>query len=475
MPLKPSFGGEAKKNYMNKTLKWIIISLIGLIVLLVILKKTGVLGKDEGTKVTTEKVAKRTIVETVNASGKVYPEVEVKMSPDISGEIVELNVAEGDSVKKGQVLARIYGDIYATQRDQAAAIVSQQQAQVANASASMGALQAQLDQAKKTYTMQKELYDEKVISTNEFNTADAAYKTAIANLNAAKQGIIGSQASVQSAKAALSKANKDISLATLVSPMNGVISLLSVKKGERVVGSSMMAGTEMMRIADMGKIEVRVDVGENDVPKVHLGDSATIEVDAFNNRKFKGVVTQIASSNNGAANASASSTTSTDVTNYKVYIRIDPDSYKDLIDTTRKKNFLFRPGMSASADIQTKTKKDVLAVPINSVTTREKNDSTADNTVRNTDNGDNTNADVTGNSSGNNDLDEVVFVLKADGTVRKQKVKTGIQDINYIEIIDGLKEGDEVITGPYDAVSKTLKEKDKVKVVPKSELFDKKK
>ena len=460
---------------MNKTLKWIIISLIGLIVLLVILKKTGVLGKDEGTKVTTEKVAKRTIVETVNASGKVYPEVEVKMSPDISGEIVELNVAEGDSVKKGQVLARIYGDIYATQRDQAAAIVSQQQAQVANASASMGALQAQLDQAKKTYTMQKELYDEKVISTNEFNTADAAYKTAIANLNAAKQGIIGSQASVQSAKAALSKANKDISLATLVSPMNGVISLLSVKKGERVVGSSMMAGTEMMRIADMSKIEVRVDVGENDVPKVHLGDSATIEVDAFNNRKFKGVVTQIASSNNGAANSSASSTTSTDVTNYKVYIRIDPDSYKDLIDTTRKKNFPFRPGMSASADIQTKTKKDVLAVPINSVTTREKNDSTADNTVKNTDNGANTNADVTGNSSGDNGLDEVVFVLNADGTVRKQKVKTGIQDINYIEITDGLKEGDEVITGPYDAVSKTLKEKDKVKVVSKSELFDKKK
>ncbi len=315
---------------MNKTLKRVIIALVVLIVLLVVLKKTGVLGKDEGIKVTSEKVTKKTIIETVNASGKIYPEVEVKLSPDISGEIVELNVEEGDSVKRGQVLARIYGDIYATQRDQAAAIVSQQQAQVANASASLGALQAQLDQAKKTYDMQKELYDEKVISKNEFNTADAAYKTAVANLNAAKQGIVGSQASVQSARAGLAKANKDISRATLEAPMNGVVSLLSVKKGERVVGSSMMAGTEMMRIADMSKIEVRVDVGENDVPKVHLGDSATIEVDAFNNRKFKGVVTQIASSNNGAATASALTTTSTDVTNYKVYIRLDPDSYKDL-------------------------------------------------------------------------------------------------------------------------------------------------
>jgi HlyD family secretion protein len=455
---------------MSKKLKWVIVSLVALIVILVILKKTGVIGKDEGTKVTTEKVGKRTIVETVNASGKIYPEVEVKMSPDISGEIVELNVEEGDSVKKGQVLARIYGDIYATQRDQATAIVNQQKAQVANASAALGALQAQLDQAKKTYTMQKQLYDEKVISANEFNTADAAYKAALANFNAAKQGIVASQAGVQSAKAALAKANKDISLATLVAPMRGVVSLLNVKKGERVVGSSMMAGTEMMRIADMSKIEIRVDVGENDIPKVRLGDSASIEVDAYNNRKFKGVVTQIASSNNGAASASASSNVSTDVTNYKVYIRIDPDSYKDLIDPTKKKSFPFRPGMSASADIQTKTHANVLSIPINAVTTREKNDSTGNNNTP-TAKPDNNQTAVADNNAADNDLDEVVFVMQPDGTVKKQIVKTGIQDINYIEVLDGLKEGDEVVTGPYDVVSKTLKSKDKVKVVPKSELF----
>ena len=455
---------------MSKKIKWILFSVLGLIVLFFILKKIGVIGKDKTVKVATEKVSKRTIVETVNASGKVYPEVEVKLSPDISGEIVELNVAEGDSVKKGQVLARIYADIYATQRDQASAVVNQQQAQVANVSASIEAMRAQLDQAKKSYDMQKQLFDEKVISQSEFNTVDAAYKSAQANFNAARQNIRGSQAGVQSARAALSKANKDISRATSVSPMEGVVSLLSVKKGERVVGSSMMAGTEMMRIADLRKIEVRVDVGENDIPKIHLGDSATVEVDAYNSRKFKGVVTQIASSNNGAA--SIQSSASTDVTNYKVYIRLLPQSYQDLMDPAKPKSFPFRPGMSASADIQTKTHENRLAVPINAVTTRDKNDTTNSKTYVEK----STNVSTTDKSnSGTDDLEEVVFILQKDGTVKKIIVHTDIQDINYIEILSGLNEGDEVITGPYDVVSKSLKSKDKVKVVPKSELFDKKK
>ena len=456
---------------MNKKLKWVIISLVAIIVILIVLKKTGVLGKDEGVKVTAEKVEKRTIVETVNASGRIYPEVEVKLSPDISGEIVELDVEEGESVKKGQVLARIYGDIYATQRDQAAAIVSQQQAQLANAAASLEALRAQRDQAKKTYDMQKQLFDDKVISRNEFNTAEAAYKTAQANLNAAQQGIRGSEASIQSAKAGLAKANKDISRATLEAPMDGVISLLSVKEGERVVGSSMMAGTEMMRIADMSKIEVRVDVGENDIPKVHLGDSALIEVDAFNNRKFRGVVTQIATSNTGAASMSQSS--GTDVTNYKVYIRIDPESYKDLIDSSKKKNFPFRPGMNASADIQTKRHPDVLSIPINAVSTRDKSDSAKK--IQRELAAKNVGSDDLILSGSDSDLDEVVFVIQADGTVRKRIVKTSIQDINNIEVVSGLQEGDEVVTGPYEVVSKTLKDGDKVKVVPKESLFSGKK
>ena len=448
---------------MSKTVKWILFSVAGLVIILGGLKFAGVFGKDEGTSVTAEKVQKRTITEIVNASGKVYPEIEVKVSPDVSGEITELTVQEGDSVKKGQILARIFADIYSIQATQAASGVVQSQAQVANSHASLDALKAMVDQTQKTYNMQKKLYDDKVISSNEFNSADAGYKSAQANYNAAKQGIRGGQAAVQSAQSNLAKANKDLSRTVLLAPMNGVVSLLSVKKGERVVGSNMMAGTEMLRIADMSKIEIRVDVGESDVPKVHLGDSAIVTVDAYTDRKFKGIVTQIASSNNGASTQNALANTSTDVTNYKVYIRLLPESYPDLLSKT---SYPFRPGMSASADIQTKTHTNVLSVPINAVTTREKKDSTkADKKM------------VGGEAAALSvdDLEVVVFVLNKDGSVTKKKVKTSIQDINYLEITEGLTEGEEVITGPYDIVSKTLKEKDKVKVVDKKELFTQKK
>lgn len=448
---------------MSKTVKWILFSVAGLVIILGGLKFAGVFGKDEGTSVTAEKVQRRTITEIVNASGKVYPEIEVKVSPDVSGEITELTVQEGDSVKKGQILARIFADIYSIQATQAASGVVQSQAQVANSQAALDALKAMVDQTQKTYNMQKKLYDDKVISSNEFNSADAGYKSAQANYNAAKQGIRGGQAAVQSAQSNLAKANKDLSRTVLLAPMNGVVSLLSVKKGERVVGSNMMAGTEMLRIADMSKIEIRVDVGESDVPKVHLGDSAIVTVDAYTDRKFKGIVTQIASSNNGASTQNALANTSTDVTNYKVYIRLLPESYPDLLSKT---SYPFRPGMSASADIQTKTHTNVLSVPINAVTTREKKDSTkADKKM------------VGGEAAALSvdDLEVVVFVLNKDGSVTKKKVKTSIQDINYLEITEGLTEGEEVITGPYDIVSKTLKEKDKVKVVDKKELFTQKK
>lgn len=449
---------------MSKSLKWILISVGILLVLMVVLSKTGAFGKDEGLKVTAEKVQKRTITEIVNASGKIYPEVEVKISPDISGEITELNVQEGDSVKKGQVLARIYADIYNIQRNQAASGVEQTQAQVANSQAAIDALKAQMEQAQRTYDRQKKLFDDKVISKSEFELADANLKSSTANYNAAKQGIRGGQASVQSARASLEKANKDLSRTAVIATMDGVVSLLNVKQGERVVGSNLMSGTEMLRIADMSKIEIRVDVGENDVPKVKLGDSANIEVDAYSNRKFKGIVTQIASSNNGAAAQSALSTTS-DVTQYKVYIRLLPESYSDLVG---KGSFPFRPGMSANADIQTKTHANVLSVPINAVTTRDKNDSTKTDKKK-----DESNVKST-TSSSEDDLDVVVFVIDKEGKVSKQKVKTDIQDINFIEITEGLKDGQEVVTGPYDLVSKTLKDGKKVKVIDKKDLFEKK-
>lgn len=445
---------------MSKKAKWIIGSLIGLVLLMVGLKMAGVFGKNEGTKVTSEKAQMRNITEVVNASGKIYPEIEVKVSPDISGEITELNVQEGDSVKKGQVLARIYADIYDIQRNQAASGVSQSEAQAANSRAAIDALKAQLEQAQRTYNMQKQLFDDKVISRNEFNIADASYKTAQANYNASLHNIQSGNASIRSAQANLAKANKDLGKTVIVAPMDGVISLLNVKKGEKVAGNSFNVGTEMMRIADMQKIEIRVDVGESDIPKVHLGDSAIVDVDAYSDRKFKGIVTQIASSNNGATAASVNSNTSSDVTNYKVYIRLLPESYTDLLG---KGSFPFRPGMSASADIKTKTHSNVLSVPINAVTTREKSDSSKTAKIKEA------------NSTSVDDLDVVVFILDKEGLVKKVKVKTAIQDINYIEITEGLKEGDQVITGPYDVISKLLKEKDKVKVVEKKDLFETKK
>ena len=451
---------------MNKKTKWILIILGVLLVLLVVLSKTGAFGKDEGTKVTAEKVQGRTIIEVVNASGKIYPEVEVKVSPDISGEITELTVAEGDTVKKGQLLARIYADVYNIQRSQAASGVAQSQAQVANSQASLDALKAQQEQAQRTYEMQKKLFDDKVISQSEFNIADANFKTAKANYNAALAGIRGGQASVQSARSTLAKANTDLGRTSIVAPMDGVVSLLSVKKGEKVAGNSFNVGTEMLRIADMAKIEIRVDVGENDVPKVKLGDSAVVDIDAYSGRKFKGIVTQIASSNNGAASQSVLANTSNDVTQYKVYIRLLPESYTDLLG---KGSFPFRPGMSASADIQTRTQKNVLSIPINAVTTRDKNDSTK-SSKKTTD----ANATDAAPTTSIDDLDIVVFVKNTDNKVSKVKVKTGIQDINYIEITNGLKAGQEVITGPYDVVSKTLKTNAKVKVVDKKELFEKK-
>lgn len=457
---------------MSKTAKWILFSLLGLIVIMIAYKLIAG-NKDEGIKVTIEKATQRTITETVNASGKIYPEVEVKISPDISGEITELNVQEGDSVKRGQVLARIYADIYALQRDEAASRVNQSQATVANSNAALDALQANLDQAKQVYDRNKKLFDDKVISKSELEQYETTYRAAQANHNAAKQNIRSLKAGVQTAQTGLSSANKNLTRTTLTAPMDGVISSLSVKKGERVAGNSFNVGTEMMKVADMSLLEVRVDVGENDVVKINLGDSADVEVDAYNNRKFKGVVTQIASS----TTRSGASLTTNDVTNYEVRIRLSPTSYQDLIDPSKPKKFPFRPGMNASADIKTKIHENVLSVPINAVTTRVKG---SDKTVADKKKEDskkkpideNENETET-NSALADELEEIVFVLLKDGKVQKTIVKTGIQDINRIEILSGLKGGEEIITGPYAAISKTLKEGEKVKVVEKDKLFEK--
>jgi HlyD family secretion protein len=422
--------------------------------------------RDSGEKVAVGKVVKRTITESVNASGKVYPEVEVKISPDISGEITELNVEEGDSVTKGQVLARIYADIYALQRDEASSRVQQTSASVRNTQESLEGLRANLEQAQMNYDRNKKLYEDKVISKAELEQFETSLRSAKANLRAAEQTLQSLQATVQGSRVGLSRADKDLGRTTLTAPMSGVISSLKVKKGERVAGNSFNIGTEMMTVADMSIIEVRVDVGENDIVKIHIGDSADVEVDAYSKRKFAGVVTKIASSTrSGTALASAN-----DVTNYEVRIRLSPDSYQDLL----KQRFPFRPGMNASADIKTRRVENVLAVPIAAVTARLKggDETMADKKKEQTEAkgmDQNAEADMTGT-----DLEEVVFVTQPDGTVKKVVVTTGVQDINYIQILTGLKGDEEVVVAPFASLSKNLKNGGKVTVVPKEKLFEKK-
>lgn len=454
---------------MKKSVKWILI-IVALIVIAGFAYSAYNKGKNTGEKVTTETVVKRTIVETVTASGNVYPEVEVKVSPDISGQVTNLMVQEGDSVKKGQVLARIYADIYALQKDQAAATVAQSRATVANSEAALLALQATLKNAEDNYKRNKTLYDQKVVSKAELEQIETTLQSAQANYNAAKQNIRSLEAGTQVSQSGLSRANKDLSRTTIVAPMDGVVSSLSIKEGESVAGNSFNVGTEMMRVADMNIIEVRVDVGENDIVKVNLGDSADVEVDAYNNRKFKGVVTQIASS---TKNSSLTATT-TDVTNYEVRIRLDKASYSDLIDPAKPRRFPFRPGMNASADIKTKRKDNVLAVPIAAVNARLKGSdkSLADSKKEKATN---TGAeeDQNTNATPGAEMEEVVYVLQADNTVKKVLVKSGIQDMNYIEILSGLTGNEKVISGPYSAISQTLKDGSKVKVVSKEELFKK--
>ena len=448
---------------MNKAVKWILIGLGAIIVLLVAGKLLAGSSNNE-IKVTTEKVAAVTITETVNASGKIYPEIEVKISPDISGEITELTVEEGDSVKRGQVLARIYADIYASQRDEAAARVAQSQATVANSQAALEALRVQMEQDKIAYNRNKGLFEQKVISRSEFEQFETQYLASQAQYNAALQNIRSLRAGVSSAQTQLGAANKNLGRTTIVAPMDGVVSLLNVKKGERVVGTAQMAGTEMMRVADMSTIEVRVDVGENDIVKVSIGDSADVEVDAYNNRKFKGVVTKIASSTNKTG---TTTTTTNDVTNYEVHIRLNPSSYQDLMDPSQPKKFPFRPGMNASADIKTNIKNNVIAIPITAVAARGEEDDTNDKKTTEEDN------DEEETTRSTDELKEIVFVLNKESKVEMREVKTGIQDINNIEILSGLKAGEEVVTAPYNAITRTLKNGATVKVVPKDKLFSK--
>ena len=456
------------KRKRNNKLIFILIGLVAVLLAALIWKSKS---KPKGEKVAIEEVEKRTIKEMVSASGKVFPETEVKISSDVSGEIVELLVEEGDSVVQGQLLAKIDPDAYQSQVERGAASVNNAKANLANSKAGIERsraqvtqsqaqreqIEAQIENTRAIHERNINLHKEGVVSDADFEqslsnlraleanlkSAIAADKTAEANLEAAKQSVKAAEFTVKSAEATLKELRTSLRRTTIYAPTNGIVSLLNVEQGERVVGTIQMTGTEMMRIANLNAMEVQVDVSENDVLRVSLGDEAEIEVDAYLGRKFKGIVSEIASSASNMAAATVS-LTSDQVTNFIVKIRIDPESYKDILASGKK--YPFRPGMSASVDINTETKTDVISVPIQAVTTREPKGK--DKKKENEENLD--------------DLLEVVFVAKND-TVDMVEVSTGIQDDTYIEVTSGLSGNEKIVVGPYTAVSRKLEEGDQIR------------
>ena len=398
----------------------------------------------------------RNIVEIITANGKIQPETEVKMTPEVSGEIIELNVKEGDDVVKGQVLGKIKPDTYISGRDRAAAAVDNSKANLANIKAMLGQVEARYTSTELSYNRNKKLWEQKTISQSEWETAEATYKSAKAEVEAAHQNVNSAEFMIKSSEASLKEANENLIKTTMYAPMTGTVSMLNVEKGEKVVGTNLMSGTEMMRIANLDRMEVKVEVNENDIVRVKLGDTTIIEVDAYLGDKFKGVVTEIANSATSTAVSSADQ-----VTNFQVKVLVLRESYAHLKGKGGK--FPFRPGMSATVEIQTETKNNILTVPIQAVTTRT--DSMLFAEV-----GKDT-ASVKWTRGKKDNLVEVVFVATKENKLRITPVKTGIQDNNYIELTSEINKDDQIVIAPFSAISKKLKHGAMVKIVDNKELF----
>jgi HlyD family secretion protein len=413
----------------NKILKFLLPIVIVLIIFAIIGKKAGWFGKALTVKVAVENAEKRTIVETITANGKIQPEKEVKISPDVSGEIVELTVKEGDNVEKGKLLLRIKPDTYISQKDRSLAAISSARARLAQS-------EAQFTQAELSFKRNKQLYDEQTVSKSDFEQAQATYTVAKAEVDAAKFSVISAEASVKEADEMLIKTS-------IYAPMSGTVSMLLVELGERVAGTNLMAGTELLRVADLSRMEAQVQVNENDIPRVKLGDTALIEVDAYLDQKFKGIVTEIANS------AKTTGVSADQVTNFDVKILVLPESYKKLVADGDKNPF--RPGMSTTVDIRTQSKTDIITVPIQSVTTR-------------------TDTTKTTGTPSNQDIRTIVFTTDGKYALAKD-VKTGIQDNTYIEILSGIAVNDRVISAPFSAISKKLSDSTLIEIVKKEELF----
>nr|WP_121269325.1 efflux RND transporter periplasmic adaptor subunit [Pedobacter schmidteae] len=445
-------------------LKTILIIVGVIIVLLGAGVYTGVIGGDKREKVTAEKAADRKVIETVTASGKIQPETEVKLSAEVSGEVTELLVKEGDVVKKGQLLVKVRPDVLKSGYDRAVASYSSQKASVASAAQYLRQAEANFVNGEATYKRNVELFGKKVISASEFDAAKAAYLTAKTNLGRAKEDLTAAKFSLEQSGANVQEASANLAKATIFAPVNGVISKLSVELGDRILGTVQNAGTEIMRISNLSSMEVNVDVNENDINRVKVGDNASIEVDAFADKKFKGTVTEIASSSKdvGAATSSVDQ-----VTNFVVKVRILAESYDNIKGGAKDLPSPFRPGLSATVDIESQT-VDGLSVPIQSVFTIDKKKG-GDKDKKPEDNEEN--SEKQKSKLTDKKVKQYVYLYNADETVKQVEVTTGIQNDQFIIVKTGLKAGQEVITGPYSAIQNKLKDGMKVKKVTKDQLF----
>ena len=435
----------------KKTIFILLGSAIGLILLLVGLKKGGVIGNNDESKVVElSKVAQTTIVETVSATGKIQPEIEVKISSEVSGEIIALPIKEGQQVKKGDLLVRINPDLYESGVNRSVASMSTTKAGLSQAD-------AQVKEAKANYDRNKKLFEKGIISKSEWDRIVSAYEVAVANKQSAYY-------QVQSASATVTEAKDNLGRTTIYAPADGTVSLLNVELGERVLGTQQMAGTEILRIANLNNMEVEVDVNENDIVKVNIGDSANIEVDAYLKREFKGIVTSI-------SNSASTSLTADQVTNFKVKVRILKESYQDLLEGKPENFSPFRPGMTATVDIITKRKENITAVPISAVVIKDDTTSVKKDIVAELEKKE---QEQKGTAPKSDKKYECVFVKVGD-KAKLRVVKTGIQDDTNIEIISGLKPGEEIIIGPYTTVSKDLVSNDKVRVETEKDKKESKK
>ncbi|WP_353086897.1 efflux RND transporter periplasmic adaptor subunit [Flavobacterium sp.] len=412
--------------------------ILGVIIVLMVLSSKGVFGSREELKeVEVAKVDEITIIETVSATGKIQPEIEVKVSSQVSGEIIALPVKEGQIVKKGDLLVKINPDIYTSGLNRTVS-------NYAGTKAGLSQADASFKEAQASYERSKSLFEKGIISRADWDKAIAAFEVAKANKQSAYYN-------VQSANASVVEAKDNLGRTTIYAPADGTISVLNVELGEKILGTQQMAGTELLRVANLNNMEVEVDVNENDIVKVNIGDETNIQVDAYLKKEFKGVVTSI-------SNSASTGTTADQVTNFKVKVRILKESYQDLLEGKPATYSPFRPGMTATVDIITKRKEKIIGVPISAVVVKS---DTLPKSILDVPEDDEAAKTEKVKSKSDKKL-ECVFV-KVKDKARIRVVKTGIQDDTNIEILTGLKKGDEVIIGPYNTVSKDLNSGDKVK------------